>query len=134
MKDQDLINWTVRQAQLVCAKFYSEDNIPVSFDDILSLCGSGEVELSPGVIVVCSRRDDDTVIINCVMHPGSVLSIHHHPDYDERFEIVEGTMIDDHFDIMLNAGDVYTFRHGIPHVPLTVTGCRIKIICKKLIV
>ena len=137
-KETEVLQWASRQIKLVVEKFSSSENLPVFFNDFDSM------ELNtiyPIPWAVKGRREGSLKLtfngvklktIDYKFYTGTILDIHHHPDYIECFTMLSGSMKDELTGVERSKGDYFEILPYIPHQWRCTQDARMMIDCKKV--
>ena len=137
-KEADVLEWAQRQVNLIAQKFSSEENLPIFFNDydsmdllkVYPIPGATDDKRGGSLKIIYNGSKSKT--IDYKFFTGTVLKIHHHPDYKECFKILYGSMIDEVTGIEKHKGDYFEILPYTPHQWRCTKDARMMIDCKKV--
>ena len=120
-KHLDVLHWAQRQIDLTCAKFSDKENTAVYFHDFDAMViGQAypipkPTESNGGGLLTITQREGRKKVIDYWMYQGTVMDIHHHPDFVETFVMHTGSMINELTNIEYHAGATFQMAAYEPH-------------------
>ena len=137
-KETEVLQWAHKQAELIMEKFSSLENLPVRFNDFDSLKLNIDYPI-PGSVkgnkegrLKLLVNGSETKTIDYKFYKGTVLEIHHHPDYTECFTMLSGSMVDELTGIERHEGEYFEMLRYIPHQWICTKDAHMRIDCKKV--
>jgi len=136
--EEEVLAWASRQVKLVVDKFSSKENLPLYFNDFdLFTVGVAynipeATDFNKGGMLKVIGFCDEFKLINYRFFKGALLEIHHHPDFIETFEMLDGVMVDEISGARKVKGDSFKIMPFIPHQWRCEEDAHMIISCKKI--
>jgi len=136
--ETDVLVWAHRQVVLIAKKFSARGDNAIYFNDFQHMeVGKGYAIPEPksstgGGIMTLIQRTKKEMVIDYQFAKGSILEIHHHPDFIENFEIHSGSMIDEVHNVIRSKGDRFEILPFVPHQWRCLEDSKMVIRCSRI--